>query len=266
MTTDARDRLHDEIAELLPDYILGAVPDADLRRVAQHLDGCARCRAEFDDALATSSLLFDAGPVDPAIREALVARLSPDLVTPPWPVATRPLADLPVLDAPPPSIPIMPRPTPIFGRASRLVATIAAVVLLALGGWAIVDRVGDDSGDNRIAELTGNPAFAHVLTDAGPGSTAEGMIYVDPSDDQAYVTASGLAPLPEGRGYQVWLFTENGEQVSAGFLPIDEEGNGRAMVTAPEPFETFWAVGLSAEPLSGSPAPTAPLALGGWIR
>ena len=91
-------------------------------------------------------------------------------------------------------------------------------------------------------------------------------MYVDPSDDQAYLEASGLAPLPDGLGYQVWLFTEAGQTVSAGFLPVDDAGQGRALVTAPEPLGAFWAVGLSAEPLDGSPAPTGSLALGGWIK
>lgn len=80
------------------------------------------------------------------------------------------------------------------------------------------------------------------------------------------MTARGLAPVPDGYGYQVWLFTETREQVGAAFLPVDALGDGHALVTAPESFAAFWAVGLSAEPLSGSASPTAPLALGGWIR
>lgn len=264
MTTYATGRIHDEIAELLPDYILGALPDDEVRRVAEHLDGCAVCRAEYDDALVTSSLLFDAGPVDPAIREALVTRLSPDIETPVWSVPSDPLAGRRAAEPTPPGRPLQ-RPTPIFGRATRLAVVLAAAVMLTVGGWAVVDRLGDDDGD-RVAELTGNPAFAHPLTDTESGSAAEGVIYVDPSDDVAYVTATGLAPLPEGRGYQVWLFTKDGQQVSAGFLAVEADGSTEALVAAPHPFETFWAVGLSAEPLSGSAAPTGPLALGGWIR
>ena len=149
--SDATDGGHDEIAELFPDFILGALPDEELRRVAEHLDGCASCRAEFDRTLETSSLLFDAGPVAPGIRGALVARLSPDIVTPVWPVATSPLAEAPVLGSPSTPVTVEPRPARIFGRAGRLVDAIAAAVLLAFGGWAIVGRLGDDSRDDRIA-------------------------------------------------------------------------------------------------------------------
>lgn len=265
MTTAATGRTHDEIAELLPDYILGALPDDELRRVAAHLDGCAVCRAEYDDALVTSSVLFDAGPVDPAIREALVARLSPDAAAPGWRVGAEPLDGRPV-DESPTSSQAGPRPRPLRGRATRVAVAIAAAVILALGGWAVVDRLGDDDGDDRIAHLTDNPAFAHRLTDTESGSAAEGIIYVDPADDVAYVAATGLAALPEGRGYQVWLFTEGGQQVSAGFLSVDADGSAEALVTAPATFGSYVAVGLSPEPLTGSESPTGPLALGGWIR
>ena len=262
MTTDTTGRIHDEIAQLLPNYILGALPDDGMRRIAEHLDGCAVCRAEYDDALVTSSLLFDAGPVDRAIREALVARLSPGTATP-FPAR--------LFDAPPTSHPdarqsswVEARPKRLSGPVTRLVTAVAAAIVIAVGGWGLLDWLGDDGGE-IVAELTGNPAFAHDLTDTGIGSTASGVIYVDPADDVAYVTATGLAPLPEGRGYQVWLFTETGEQVSAGFLPVGEDGNVEALVTAPASFGAYVAVGLSAEPLAGSVSPTGPLALGGWI-
>ena len=265
MTIESMPTNHDEIAELIPDYILGTLPDDEARRVAEHLEGCAVCRAEYDDALVTSSLLFDAGLVDPAIREALVARLSPDVATPVWPVASDPLGGRPV-DEPAPSGGPDPRPTPIFSRATRVALAIAAAVILAVGGWAVVDRLGDDGGDDRVAQLTGNPAFAHPLTDTESGSSAAGVIYVDPAEAIAYVTATGLVALPEGRGYQVWLFTERGQQVSGGFLSVDADGNAEALVTTPASFGSYVAVGLSPEPLSGSASPTGPLALGGWIR
>lgn len=268
MTSAPGERTHDEIAELFPDYILGALPPSDMRRVADHLGGCERCRLELDGALQTASALFDAGPVNPAIRRALVARLSPGEVTAPWPVASDVLADrmpAPSGQAVPVSVGGGSRSTPIFGRATRTAAAVAAALVLALAGWAISlqRELGDD---RRVDSLVSTPSFAHFLTDTEAGSTTRGVIYVDPDDDQALVTARGLAPVPAGYGYQVWLFTETGEQASAGFLPVDALGDGHALVTAPEAFEAFWAVGLSAEPLSGSASPTAPLALGGWIR
>ena len=266
--SDPSQRTHDETAELFPDYILGVLPPEEMRRVADHLAGCGRCRLEFDDALQTASVMFDAGPVDPAIRRALVARLSPEETTSPWPVVSDVLADRmpsPPGQGEPVSVGGEPRPTPIFGRATRTAVAVAAALILALGGWAISlqRELGDD---RRVDSLVTTPSFAHFLTDTEAGSTARGVIYVDPDDDQALVTARGLAPVPDGYGYQVWLFTETGEQASAGFLPVDALGDGHALVTAPEAFEAFRAVGLSAEPLSGSASPTAPLALGGWIR
>ncbi|MGH2557820.1 MAG: anti-sigma factor [Thermomicrobiales bacterium] len=82
----------------------------------------------------------------------------------------------------------------------------------------------------------------------------------------AFLLAHGLPALPSDQRYQIWLFTESGEQISAGSIAGGADGFVQGLIRAPESFAAYWAIGLSAEPYAGNAAPTAPLALGGWLR
>ena len=273
--TDEAMSSHEAIAERLPDYVLGALPEDELGVVAAHLEGCARCRSELDDLLEMTSLLADAGPPRPEVRAALTARLAPYRA---WPRTGAAVASTEsAAPVPPAPIALPTRPREQSGRrrpslgpqrlapATAAALAVAAAMLIALGGWvALLQR--DQGERERIAALVTGAGNAHPLTDTALASGAIGVIYTEPDSETALLLASGLPPLPDGEGYQVWFFTESGDQVAAGFFPVGADGTGQALVRAPRPVGDFWAVGLSAEPATGSPAPTGPLALGGWIR
>jgi anti-sigma-K factor RskA len=247
---------HDRMAELLPDYASGALPEDESRLVEDHLAGCEPCRRELADILETISVIAAAGPPRPQVRDALMARLATAPSPSPEPVSP-------------------PAPAPIGARrrsnpqwlqtVAWATAALFLIAALALAGWNYLLQQELEDRD-RIAGLITGDDTAHALTDSDLETSATGVMYVDPESDQALLVASGLAPLPSGRGYQIWLFTEEGQQVSAGFFPVDESGLGQALITALEPLGAYHAVALSAEPIEGSSAPTAPLALGGWIQ
>lgn len=273
--TDGATPSHEAIARMLPDYVLGALPEDELGRVAAHLDGCARCRAELEGLLELTSLFADVGPPRPEVRRALTARLAPSRAWP-TPAVTSPAPDTSSSVLPAPiSLASERRPRTSSGprwrgRAPAAALAVAAALVLALAGWIVLLQRELNQRElnepDRIAALVTEPGNAHPLTDTALDTGATGVIYTDEDSRTALLLASGLPPLPAGKGYQVWFFTEAGEQVAAGFFPIDASGTGQALVRAPRPLGEFWAVGLSAEPVEGSPAPTGPLALGGWIR
>ena len=65
-----------DVAEHLPDFALLALPDDQLRRIDEHLDGCPACRAELShllDVLATMAMPSVAPP-RPQARAAFIAR------------------------------------------------------------------------------------------------------------------------------------------------------------------------------------------------
>ncbi len=238
---------HPEIIELLPDYAVGALEDGDLWRVAAHLDTCAICQRELTFILETVTLLGEAPLPHASVKTAVLAR-----------VASPPLA--PVSTAPPAHVRRFP-------AAAAALALVAAVALIAavFAVWTYV--LADDQSENDlVASLLLDPDAAHAINDSELDVGAGGAMFTDDSSDVAFLVASGLPlPGPEQR-YQIWLFKESGERISAGFVPVDSDGVGQAVVRAPEEFAAYWAVGVSLEPAAGSDAPTTPLVVGGWLR
>jgi anti-sigma-K factor RskA len=91
---------------------------------------------------------------------------------------------------------------------------------------------------------------------------ARGWIYVDPAADSALLVASRLPPLPPDRAYQLWL-VRDGQRVSGGVFRVDPEGYGWLKVRAPQALASYTRVGITVEPLGGSPGPTGARVLGG---
>ncbi len=254
--TDNVNLSHEDMEELLPDYVTGVLEENQLHAVEDHLAGCDSCGQVFASLLETTSLLVSAGSPRPEVRRALMTRLESGLGRVPAPLSP-------------------PGPVQMGLRGSvdrhRLLAVAWAtaalflVAALAVGGWSYL-LLQDLQERDRIAGLITGENTAHALTDSAFDAGATGVMYVDPDSDTALLVATGLTPLPADREYQVWIFTEDGQQVSAGFFRVDASGFGQQLVTAPEPFGAYHAVALSAEPADGSSSPTAPLSLGGWIQ
>jgi anti-sigma-K factor RskA len=76
--------------------------------------------------------------------------------------------------------------------------------------------------------------------------------------ETAMLAVRGLAPLPAGQTYQLWLIPAEGTPASAGLLGREGETVRRA-VAIPEDAGSFVAVGISIEPAEGSEAPTGPI-------
>lgn len=244
---------------MLPDYVVGALPEDAFRLVEDHLTGCAACRREFAALLETTSLIADAGRPGPDVWPAISERLAPYRSWPMPPIHTDPAHPV-MRQGPDRSRRLWPHQSIAWG-----VAALALVMALSLGAWNVLLQ-WELRDDSRIASLVTEPDGAYMLTDSDLESGASGVFYVDRESDEALLLAQGLEPLPNTQRYQVWLFTREGEQVAAGFLPVDASGTGNGLVDAPAPMSEYWAVALSAEPVTGSPAPTSPLALGGWIQ
>lgn len=237
---------HDDLRELLPDYAIGTLDEAQAALVMQHLDTCPACRRSLADLFEIIGLLAPVQYPSPPVRSALLARVA----------ARGSAAPLPI------------RRSGHLGRwrraAARGALAAAAVLLLALGGWNLaLQRQLDQRA--TAARLFDNPAAAHPLTDGElPG--AQGVLYAAPNGDTALLLASGLPLLPPDQRYQLWLFTEDGARESSGVFAVAPDGTARVSVQPPAGFARYVAVAVSPEPVAGSVAPTGPLVLGGWIR
>jgi len=64
-----------ELVELVTDYLEGALPDADRRRLEVHIAGCDGCRQYVEQIRTTIALTGEAQPVSltPEAERALLA-------------------------------------------------------------------------------------------------------------------------------------------------------------------------------------------------
>lgn len=251
---------HDELAELLPDFAIGALSDGDLQLVETHLASCPQCRTEFEDLLHIISIIAPAPPPSLETRRVIFERAGHPLGERMSAGAPRPLVTVPRA---PSAVPVKVMRMP--ARLAWIVISAAAIALLALGGWNLwlQRELGDQEA---LIALIAEPGNAYPLTDSEIPTEASAIFYVDPERDQALLTAQDLPSLTSDQRYQVWLFTEDGQRVSGGTFVPESDGTVALAVDPADPLSTYWAVGVSTEPAGGSDAPTSPLLLGGWIQ
>ena len=271
-------QVHTTVTELLPEYALGTLAAPDEHVVSAHLANCPACQRELEELReAASFLAFTAPPAtpSPAVKSALLARVEH--------LAAAPAGDIPALAA----VPRSSAGTPARPRRWRAVrytlAAVAAVALLALGGWniALQRQLHDQQQQAQaqatqaadqatIARLVANPAAAHTVFGPVTGQYGSlppaGYVYIDPNSTTAVMLTYWLPHLAPNTRYQLWLITSGGERDSGGLFTVDGRGNASVVIHAPAPFSKYNAIGVTAEPYDGSPQPTTPRVLGGTIQ
>ncbi len=223
----------DNIHSLAGPYALDALDDLERVRFEHHLDQCADCVLEVAEFLETTALLgqVDEIPVPAAMRAAVLEEID----------SVRQVG---------PSRAVVRRMAP------RLASVAAAVLAVAVVGLSVV-TAGLRSQVSELEDLAG---IAQILTaeDAvTPMAVADGgriNIVASPSSGAGAILASNLAAAPNGHAYQLWLITVDGEALPAGFLEIGPDGRGEQMMRGD--MEGVVAIGISVEPIGGSPQPT----------
>jgi anti-sigma-K factor RskA len=223
---------HERWADAAGAYVLGAMPEGELRRYEAHLEGCEICRGEVEelrpaaDALPVAAVTM-APP--PGLKRRIMSEVEREaaLLTAAGPAADRPA----------------PRRKRAWLSGWRLAP--AAVAVLAAGVLAGFVIAGSGDG-SRTYQATVDPAQVQ-------GASAELRV----EGDEATLVADGL-PEPEG-AFQVWIKRPgvDAPEPSVLFLPRD----GSAAAAVPESVEDAEAVLVTFEPKEGSEEPTNPPAL-----
>jgi anti-sigma-K factor RskA len=270
--TTLRDHL--VIVAQLPDFVLGKLDETSLRRVDRHLEVCPICRRELANAIDVLGSLTVAPPPAAWVRGAILQRAIPahqaairqdfaPSIAMAEPIATGEVGQRPVSATS--RRRLMPSGHPVPRWA--LVASAAAVFLVTgLAGWGYEQR---NSGavmhlqDNPISTLVSDSATAYPLDDSDLPVSATGVLFAEPQGREVYLIANGLPVLPHDQRYQIWLFTTDDQQQSAGLVTVGADGDLRAFLETPAPFANYVGVALTAEPELGSAIPTSDLVLGG---
>lgn len=171
-----------------------------------------------------------------------------------------------------------PHPPPV-ARALAL-ASLAAAIAALLWGLSLQSQLGlaqQQVAESRaqfrgllgayetVVEVLASPAVQELDLQAGEAApTARGRVWVDQTSGQGMMMARNLPPLSEGYVYQVWLHRADGS-VSSGFLRAYDGGVYYSVLQAPSKITDYDRLGVTPEPLGGSPGPTGPRVIGGEI-
>jgi anti-sigma-K factor RskA len=231
MSTPARD--HDQWADALGAWLLGALPEDEAAGFRRHLDECALCREEA----AALQVAVDALPASaephappPALKARIMAVVESEaeLLRAAGPESDRPrraswLARL------------APRPALAWG--------LAALLLLAGAGAGVIASQALRSTETVRAQVTGG-GRATLKIAGGHGR----------------LVASRLSAPPDGRVYQVWL-DRGGPAPQPTNALFTTRTDGSASVDVPGSLDGVKRVMVTDEPPGGSSRPTGKVLL-----
>jgi anti-sigma-K factor RskA len=238
--------IHDDIQEIIPAYVLGALEQEEAARAGAHLGSCERCTCVLEEYSPVASALALAVPIVPppsglksrVMQRALAQEGAKSFREP----VARSLIGWQRLGF-----------APTFAGA-------ALVLALAVFGWNIwqtaqLSRAVEAQRAflTAMAYAQGSAQIVHG-TELAPD--AVGRFYREPDSSVAALVTVNMPPLAEGRVYQVWLTESDGTKFSAGVFHPDSEGNGWLLVRAPRHLDAYVQVGITTEPTGGSKAPT----------
>ncbi|MFN8534807.1 MAG: anti-sigma factor [Dehalococcoidia bacterium] len=238
-------------------YVLEALEPDEARAFQERLAADPAARTAVAEALESLSLLAPA--IEPAdapaeLRDRLLAAATP----------------LPALAPAPAPIPIDSRRS-WRGRPTLWALAVAAVLLLALGGWNLQLRSDIAARDRTLAdqarriadqesELATRDRLVQSIRSAdrvvalapGSGGRASGAIVLPPGTQPAILLAGELPPLSANQVYQVWV-VRGSQPTSAGVFR--DPSQPVSLSAAVRPGDTV-AITIEPGPV-GSPGPTS---------
>jgi anti-sigma-K factor RskA len=192
---------HDQLIDLVPLYALDALEDAEMREFEAHLEACEECMAEL------------------AVHRSVTAAFNADQPAPGplWGRIATAISDSEVS----PRISHMSDRQAARERPLRLVASVAAVAALLLGGLAVFQAL-------ELNEMTG-PEAVLAAAEAAAGQSGAIVANLDSPtgpvarvvltpDGEGFLVPANLETLPPDRTYQLWVITPDDVAISAGVL------------------------------------------------
>ena len=245
--------VHEQFADDLSLYALGALQGEERRAVEKHLEDCTDCRHELAQLQGDLALLAlsVSGPKPPLrSRERLMAAIAKE----------------------PRRIPVRPvkrKPWWIALEWAAAAAAVAMILLLLHQNTDLQQRVAaleaNSTGQQKqllqakelIATLTSADAVHFTLVAGKTPPQPQGKaIYVRGTGTLVFL-ASNMPELPPQKTYELWLIPTSGAPIPAGLFRPDTHGSA-ALINPPLPTgveaKTF---AVTVEPGSGSAAPTS---------
>jgi len=236
----------DSTLDLVPALLLDVLEADEVLAVREHLDVCAKCRAEAEALRPVAGAIGLAAPEasapSPRVKQRLMAQIGAK------PKAARPAGRW------------FLRPLPMF-------ATAATVLALVLGVWGYTTQAQLTSQQARLDRLTQQQAaLRQFMLDGGLRSVpvqfenqpaAAAVLYTDA--DRVAMAVDGLPPLKGEEVYQCW-WKKSQKAVAGTAFRVDDRGSGLWVWKKPEG-DDFDEMLVSREPRTGVDQQTGPIIL-----
>ena len=231
------------ILDLIPEYALGSLEEAEARQVMEHLAECVACRQELAAYQRVADELLLAVPVkrpSPDVKGRLMARVHE--------LGEKKRAPLLREQR------VAPRWVPTGAFAGLLL-----ILILAVSNFMLWQRL------NHMEVIRGPLGMrAIALDNTAAASEASAFVVMGADGNNGVLVVDHLQPLDEQHEYQVWL-VKDGTMTSGGTFTVDEEGYRGMRMTAPDSLLTYSDVYITVEPAGGSASPTGAQVLRGSL-
>ena len=238
--------MRDDLHVLTGSYVLDAISDGEREEFERHLQACLSCDAEVRGLRETAARLALARTVAPP------ARMEQRVLAATYQTRQLPPLAAGHLQAPRPAS--WPRLSSARGRAAwprrvavaAAAASVAAAVSLGVAQLSTQHQLDTVRASGaEIARVVTAPD-AHVAT-ARTGAGGSVTVVTSAALRESVVSATGMAALPHGRVYQVWVMSPAGAR-SAGLLT-----GTQLLASAVTPGDR---IGITVEPAGGTTRPT----------
>jgi hypothetical protein len=246
----------DSILELIPDYAFGLTDPETTHLVESNLAHCTDAATQLADF---QHLQLDMRAGVPQIE-------------PPTALAERLMA---AINTPVPTKITLHRPQrfPI----AWLVAAVAAMALLTTNLYWLTRVNNAEQSTTEATEYSGTQGSPVLVLNTTTGlrwvhlpasaqnTKASAVLMWNAQSEIGLVYATGFPLLADGTTYQLWL-TQGQNLISAGTFTVDQTGKGAMLFHITEPIDEYTWARITAEPITGSPAPTGTVVVVGELN
>ena len=246
---------HEQYADDLALYALGALQGEERATIERHLETCAECRRELEQLRGDMALMSMAasGPKPPQrSRQRLVDAIAKEPRRNeaaekrswwrwiPWAVAAA--------------------ATVLFVLSLRQNVDLKDR-LAAVESQSLIQQADLQRAREVVATLTASDAMRVTLVAAKTPPQPQGKaIYLKDRSSLIFL-ASNMPALPPAKAYELWLIPKQGNPIPAGVFKPDAHGSA-TVVNPPLPVGTdAKAFAITVEPEGGSAAPTMPIVM-----
>ena len=236
--------IESHVIDLLPGYVLDLLSTEETVQVAEHLSDCQTCQVE----LSRLQQVTDELPL--ALAET----------TPPAHLKGRLMSTIRSRQAGQ----LMIGKLTLWQRFTATVRRRAPAWALALIAVLVIGNMLQWSSINRFSSQAQPSMQVIALANTVDSPRAVGTLIIDQHGHYGTLVVDQLAELDPEHQYQVWLI-QDGKRTSGGLFSVNYAGYASLELLVPQPLGQYDAVGITIEPLGGSPGPTGAKVLGGDI-